>query len=649
MNNQPPRVLYETVGKVAGINVLFDSQYSGRNQGGFNVDLNTTSVEGAFDYLALLTHTFWKPISANMIFVTEDNPTKRRDYEDNVLKIFYVTNTTTVQEFQEIAQAVRTIPEVRRTFTYNAQKAIIVRGAADAVAMAEKIIHDLDKPKSEVVVDVIVMEANSSHTRNLAASIVSGTTAGLNVPFQFSPRSGITTGTTSTGTTGGTTTGGTTAVSLANLGRISTGDFSTTLPNALLNLMLTDTSTKVRQQPQIRASDGQKAQLNIGDRIPYATGSFQPGVGTVGVSPLVQTQFNFVDTGVNVDITPFVHSAEELTLHIEINVSTVRDRIDIGGVSQPIIGQRKSTADIRLREGEVNILGGLSQWQDSKTVNGIPGLVNIPILGKLFFGSQNTDKERSNLMIALIPHIVRTPDYTAENLRPIGAGNDSSVKLSYNHGDQPPTTPEPPKPQAPKPEAAKPDAPAATVQQTSPQTPAPVPPPIANLQAPPGVVPGAAPPNASAGAPPAPPPPPPAGAPAAVAFLPSPVTMNVAGIFPVNIQLKNVNDLAAISTLKIKYDPNILKLNDLAAGEMISRDGRVTTVKEIHEDVGEATFTVTRMAGTPGVSGTGNIATLNFTAVRAGSAPVTVTELTLKNSQQQPIAATLGETMVTVR
>jgi general secretion pathway protein D len=204
MNNQSPRVLYETVGKIAGINVLFDSTFSGRNTAGFNVDLNSSNVEQAFDYLALLTRTFWKAISPNTIFVTEDNPTKRRDYEDNVMKVFYVTNTTTVQEFQEIAQAVRTVPEARRTFTYNAQKAIIVRGTADQVAMAEKLIHDLDKPKSEVVVDVIVMEANSSHTRDLAASLVTASGSGLNIPFAFTPRNPVLTGGTGTGTGTGT-------------------------------------------------------------------------------------------------------------------------------------------------------------------------------------------------------------------------------------------------------------------------------------------------------------------------------------------------------------------------------------------------------------------------------------------------------------
>ena len=186
MNNQPPKVLYETVAKLAGVNVVFDSQYAAPARN-FNVDLSNATADQAFDYLATLTHTFWKAISPNTIFVAEDNVTKRRDYEDEVVKVFYVTNATSVQEFQEIATAIRTVAEIRRVFTYNAQRAMIVRDTADKVALAEKLVHDLDKPKSEVVIDVMIMQVNSERTRDLAATIASSGTAGLNVPINFAP------------------------------------------------------------------------------------------------------------------------------------------------------------------------------------------------------------------------------------------------------------------------------------------------------------------------------------------------------------------------------------------------------------------------------------------------------------------------------
>src|SRR6202011_6162672 len=163
-----------------------------------NVDITNSTVEEALDYIALLTKTFWKPVTPNAIFVTEDSVTKRRDYEDNVVKVFYLKNITSVQEFQEIVTAVRSVTDIRRMFTYNAQNAVMARGTPDQIALAEKLFHDLDKPKSEVLVDIIVMEANTDRTRSLAASIVgasSGAT-GFELPLDVSPRNPILSGTT---------------------------------------------------------------------------------------------------------------------------------------------------------------------------------------------------------------------------------------------------------------------------------------------------------------------------------------------------------------------------------------------------------------------------------------------------------------------
>src|SRR5450759_1795154 len=207
MNNQTPRVLFETVGKLAGINVIMDPDQAGgmgMSMGGaqrtLSVELTNASIEKALDYLAVLTKSFWKPLSPNTILVAQDNPTKRRDFEDLVVKVFYLTNITTAQDLTEIASAVRGITEMRRLFTYSAQNAIIVRGTVDQVGLAEKLIQDMDKPRAEVIVDVIVMEASRSKTRDLAAALASGGTAGLNMPIQFTPRNPVLTGTPATGT-----------------------------------------------------------------------------------------------------------------------------------------------------------------------------------------------------------------------------------------------------------------------------------------------------------------------------------------------------------------------------------------------------------------------------------------------------------------
>jgi len=502
------------------------------------------------------------------------------------------------------------------------------------VALAEKLVHDLDKPKSEVVIDVLIMEANSTRTRDLAATLASvgsaGLSAGLNSAINFTPRGSIPTGSgTGSGNGNGSGSGATPStgsVNLAQLGHLSTADFSTTLPGVLLQAVLSDNKTKILNSPQVRASDGMKVSLKIGDRIPIATGSFQSGVGTVGGAPYAQTQFQFTDVGIKVEITPQVHSADELTLHVSFEVSSVRSFTNIGGVQQPIIGQTTTEADIRLREGEINILSGLDATQDSSTVNGIPGLVNIPILGKIFFGSDHTEKDVQQLMIALQPHIVRTPDYTPENLRGVSSGPDQSLRLTYAPRDNDGSAPAIPAPGAP---AAVPPAPnpgAAGVQ----TIPLPVLPPTPGA---PGTPPGFL----------------PLGAATRVGFTPGSVSVGPNTPFTVNVELNGAADATAVTPLRVKWDPAVLRLTDIAPGDLLSRNGgAVSSIKDVRNDAGEATINVTRTTGA-GISGSGPVAVLNFVAVAPGKGSVTVTEMGLKNSQSQAVPVALGSVSVAVQ
>ena len=368
-----------------------------------------------------------------------------------------------------------------------------------------------------------------------------------------------------------------------------------------------------------------KATLNIGDRIPYATGSFQPGVGTVGVSPLVSTQFNFIDTGTNITITPQVHSASEVTLNVDLTVSAVASYVNQGGLQQPVISQSKNTADIRLRDGETTILSGLSSTSDTNSVNGIPGLVNIPLLGALF-GSNHVEKDRSELLIALTPHIVRTPDYTPENLRGVYTGSELVVKLNYA-----PKTEDP----APGPGPAVPSS-AAAPGATAAAVPAPVKPEAAVTPA------VATRPVATSPAVP--------GGPSRISFTPATIQVSRNGPFTVTVQVDNASDAFSLTPLKIKFDPAQLRLNDIAPGDLLSHDGaRVTTVKDIRNDSGEAILTITRLPGASGISGPGALATLNFMAVGMGSGTISITEAGLKNSQLQPLPVTLGSARVTIQ
>jgi len=207
---------------------------------------------------------------------------------------------------------------------------------------------------------------------------------------------------------------------------------SLTNPAATANFLYSDSDSKLITQPQIRASDGQKASLKIGERVPVATGSFQPGIGGVGINPLVNTQFNYIDVGVNIDITPRVHGLDEVTLKLTMDISAVDSYQNIGGIQQPVIGQRKIEQEIRLKEGEVNILGGILESTQTKSLSGIPGLAQIPLF-KYLFAEESKEVKDNEIVFILIPHIVRAQDLNDSNVKAIDVGTANTISLPSNH------------------------------------------------------------------------------------------------------------------------------------------------------------------------------------------------------------------------
>ena len=673
MNNKT-KVLFETVAAYAGINVLWDPEYQAPNKDGFNIDLQDATIEQALDYLAVLTKSYWKPISPNTIFITMDNPNKRRDYEEWVTKTFYLQNVSTQQELQEVVNAVRTITDISKIYQYLGQNALVVRGEADKVELAEKIIRDLDKPKSEVVVDVMVIEASSVFSRQLTAAIAS---TGLNVPFTFNPRQSIqvqssTSSTTSTNTTNNNSsssivnsttnnTGSATAsstsgafVPLNQLGHLSSADFATTLPGALLQAVMSDAKTKVLQSPQLRSVDNAKAILNIGERVPTATGSFQPGIGGVGINPLVNTQFTYLDVGVNVELLPRVHDNGEVSMHIKLDISNVTGEVNLGGIQQPIVGQRKVEHDIRMREGEVGLLGGLINTENDKTVTGIPGLKSIPLLGKLFSGD-SINNTRDELMIVLIPHVIRRPEINAENLRPVAVGNQLIVKLSH---EAPPSETKPeaqPKPQAATTPATTPPA-SPVAPNSNPANPQPAPPAASNnpMVAPggPGVPPATAPPLAPSAAPP-----PTGGAtpqaqggPARVHFQPSQVDTDPGSTISVALVVDGGTDVASAPMI-VSWDPKVLSLNAVSPGNLLTQAGQQPAFNQnVQNDQGRASVQISVMPNTPGVTApTGALVVFSFQAVGRGTSQVTIPQLSVRNSQGAVIAAGSPQLVVNVK
>src|SRR6266436_4913686 len=416
------KIVFDTIGKLAGLTVIYDPDFPARR---IPVELNNVTLEQALEIVSLESKAFVKPVTENIIFVIPDQPAKRRDYEENVVRTFYLSNTVQAQDLTEIVTGLRQLLDLKRIFQINGQNAIVIRDSPDKLLVAEKMITDIDKAKPEVVIQVQVIEARVDKARSLG--ILPGQTASI----QVVPPGTTTTTTPTTGTTGTTTTN---AITLQQLGHLTGSDYAVTLPSFTANALLNDSTTKIIQNPEVRSLDGQQAKLRIGDKVPIATGSFQAGVGVGGtagtgfVNPLVNTQFQYQDVGVNIDLTPRVHPNHEVSLKLSVEVSSVTGQATIGGIQQPIISQRKIEQEIRLQEGESNVLGGLITRSDTKSINGWPSLARMPLLRYLF--SEDThNTEDDEILIILTPHIVRMPEWTRANLRTLYSGSEAEVKV----------------------------------------------------------------------------------------------------------------------------------------------------------------------------------------------------------------------------
>ncbi len=593
------KMVYQTIGQIAGINVLFDPDYTSPSR--ITVKLNNVTLEEALDIVNLESRSFYRTVTSNTIFVVNDTPNKRREMEQQVLKTFYLSNLSSPTDIQDLRNVFNTVLELQQNQPLVSQGAIVVRGSPDKVALAQKVIDDIDRARPEVVIDVAVMQVRRDKLRNLGINPVGGSTPTATAALQ--PNLSTTTGTTTTGTT---TTGTPGQINLNKLANLHATDFVVTLPTATANLLFTDSTSRVIQNPQIRATDGAKATLKIGDRIPVAMGSFQPGIGGVGINPLVNTQFQYQDVGVNIDITPHVHANREVSMKLSLEISSVTSRTNIGGIDQPIIGQRKIDHEIRLKEGEVNILGGIFEDQDIKNLSGLPGLSQVPLL-KYLFSSNSTERVENEIIFVLVPHIVRAQVLTDLNLRAIDIGSAGSVGLrrrsrAATSGAAAPRPAVQPQPQA---------------------TPAP----------PPGEAPAATAPAAGG----------------ELSFDPPLVNQAAGATFTVNINVRGAQNLAAVP-VQVSFDPARLQLLNVSNGSFLSRDGQIVVLTHREDEAtGTAQISAARPPGAGGVSGDGPLFTLTFLAKASGSSSLVINRANARNASDQAVPFVGAQATVNVK
>lgn len=404
---KPIKQIYKALADAAGINAIFDPQLKDENVA---IVLSNMDFQRALETLMRQENHFYKIIDERTILIAADTPANRKTYEDLVIRTFFLSNA----DVTEVANALRSLLQTTRISVNKGENSVTLRDTADKVAIAERIVEQNDKQLAEVVVDVELLQINTTKTQDLGLLLSAyETRAILEAPG------------------GGKTNFGADApqgtFTWDQLKDISIRSFGFTLPSISYSFIKNNTDAELLARPQLRISEGQKAQLVIGDRHPIPTTQFNTGT-TVGGNIVPVTSFVYQDVGIKIEVEPRVHHNKEVTLKLTIEVSNLNGFVEFQGQRQPIIGTRTISSSIRLKDGETNFLAGLFRTDKSNTTNAVPFLGELPILGRLFSKKATTDSA-TDLVLTLTPHIIRIPDITAADLEPVYVGTDSNISF----------------------------------------------------------------------------------------------------------------------------------------------------------------------------------------------------------------------------
>ncbi len=408
------RDVFTALARLADYNVVFDPTFRDAQ---VTVDLRRSTFDQALASVTASTRNFYRVTGTRTITIIPDTPAKRRDYEQEVVRTFFLSNA----DIKETIDLLRIVVDARRIAPTAAANAITLKDTPERVAAAGRIIAAIDKARPEVAIEVEVLEVNRTKMKEYGLQIASPGSPGIDGTMDAN-RSGLT---------------------LREVQTLSgAGVFLSNVPALFYRLLKSDTNTRTLANPQLRTSEGTAAQAKFGDRVPVPSTTFSP-IATGGVAQQPITSFSYENIGVNIDITPRIHHDDDVSLALKVEISAVSGT-GYGGL--PTFGNRSVSSLIRLRDGETSVLGGLIRDEERQYLDGVPGLSDIPLIGKLF--AHNTKQTlETDIIITLTPHIVRVLDLTDADLRPFMVGRDSSgAPLDLPFPEPPKTEPQPLKP-----------------------------------------------------------------------------------------------------------------------------------------------------------------------------------------------------------
>jgi general secretion pathway protein D len=393
------RDVFTALGKIADVNVVFDPQFRPQS---ISIDLRNSSFEDALQAVSTATRSFYRVTAQRTVTVVPDTPAKRQEYEEEIVRPFFLSNA----DLKETMDLLRVVIDARRVAPVTATNAIMIKDTPERVAAAGKIIAAIDKARPEVVIDVELLEVDRTHLKEYGLQIASpgDPPTGINGIVSVTPD----------------------PMTLRNLRNLTQSDILlTNLPSLYYRLLKQDTSTRTLANPQLRTSEGIPAQARFGERVPVPVTVFSP-IATGGVNQQPITSFNYENIGVNIDITPRMHHDDEVSLALKIAVSSISGS-GFGGL--PTFGNREINTVIRLKDGETNLLAGLIRDNERDVLRGVPGLSDLPIVGRLFAQNQRETQE-TDIVLTLTPRVIRVLDLSEEDLRPFRVGDTANVPIA---------------------------------------------------------------------------------------------------------------------------------------------------------------------------------------------------------------------------
>ena len=365
------KMVFEALARQTGINFIFDKDV--RSDGKTTIFVQDVPIEQAITLILAQNGLAQQVLAENMVLIYPNTAAKQKDYQEQAVRTFYISNS----DPKRVMEMIKTMLGTKTLFVDERARTVAMRDTPEAIRMAEKLIASIDVPDAEVMMEVEVLELSRSRLQQL----------GIKYPEQV--------------TLSPTPLAGDPLV-LADLGNQDSTTIQVSDVSLTLDLMRQLTTSNLLASPRIRARNHEKAKVLIGQRVPVITSASTPSNG----GNIQTSSVQYVDVGLTLEVEPDVYLDNDVAIKVNLEVSNIVKQIRVGDTLAYQIGTRNASTLLRLRDGETQVLAGLIQDNERTTANRIPGLGDIPILGRLF-GTQNDDGEKSEIVLSITPRIVR--------------------------------------------------------------------------------------------------------------------------------------------------------------------------------------------------------------------------------------------------